>query len=506
MICAPTNKAVAVLAARIIDAVQDDTNISTVLIGDEERLLEDHRNLLGRFFVYTWKDEQIKHWQRLRNCCRNGTQSKKDFSDCVLKQLQTLKRQIKDLIDDELQSIITKLTNNLQNFTELHGPKISVEKSITNLLQELKKLDETVIIETLLKQANIIFCTLSSAGAQYMKETLPVDDIIVDEAAAATVPELCIGLWLVQNRLLLVGDPNQLPATVTSEYGKKHGLDISLQDKLMNQCNFPYTMLDVQYRMKEQISQFPLKTFYDNNVVNGKNVLEFSYQAEVSILNSQPYAFCQVQGRVERDAFGSFFNVAEVNVIMGLLRELQNRSRHLGAEWTNAKRVRVITFYQAQVNTLRWHAKRNGLHNVTISTVDSSQGCEADVIIISFVRGSDEKVGFLSDNRRLNVALTRAKNQLICVANVTMLERLRSEKAKIVADLAKDARERKCVLFSTTEAQGNKSSNRHIRRKDGAPYHSRSGFKSNTRGRKRGGSNSGDKNKKNHQNKKHRHN
>mmetsp|Transcript_6409 Transcript_6409/g.10213 ORF Transcript_6409/g.10213 Transcript_6409/m.10213 type:complete len:315 (+) Transcript_6409:2-946(+) len=279
-----------------------------------------------------------------------------------------------------------------------------------------------------------------------MKDTLAVDDIIVDEAAAATEPEICIGLRLVNNRILLVGDPNQLPATVNSAYGRNNGLDMSLQDRLMNKCDFPFTMLDVQYRMHEHISHYPLRTFYGGGVKNHENVMAFSYQADATCLNSQPYALYQVKGHVQKDSLGSSYNVAECKIVIKLLEELRHRGQHLGSDWATAKRVRVITFYQAQVNALFAQARRIGMQNVTMSTVDSSQGCEADVVIISFVRGSDEKVGFLSDNRRLNVALTRAKHQLICVADVAMLAKLKSEKASTITRLVKDAKERGCVV------------------------------------------------------------
>jgi superfamily I DNA and/or RNA helicase len=277
-----------------------------------------------------------------------------------------------------------------------------------------------------------------------MKETVAVDDAIVDEAAAATVPELCIGLWLVNDRLLLVGDPHQLPASVSAEYNKQNGLDKSLQDRLMNQCDFKYTMLDVQYRMKKEISEFPFKTFYKGKVSDGENVLAFSYKPDAALLDSSPYAFIQVQAEEQRDRFGSCYNTAECDVVMGLLQDLRHRSRHVGNDWTSVNRVRVITFYQAQVSEMKRRLHRHGLQNIVVSTVDSSQGCEADIIIISFVRS--EKVGFLSDYRRLNVALTRAKHQLVCVGNAKTLASLTSEKAQFVSKLAKDAIGRRCLV------------------------------------------------------------
>ena len=452
LVCAPTNKAVTVLATRVIDATRDDNYASTILIGDQERLLENNRELLRRYFVYTWRSAMVEDWERIARDLQGRINDRDGLVAWAQKRLNSIKRQVVGLIDDAVHSTMSKIAACLKGVLEAPDDGSAstsiLVREITNLIKQLKSWDERQIVQTLLAEAHIIFCTLSSAGAQVMKETVAVDDIIVDEAAAATAPELAIGLWLVNHRLLLVGDPHQLPATVNSEYGKQNGLDKSLQDRLMNQCGFHYTMLDVQYRMKEEISQFPSKTFYDGNVTDGDNVLAFSYQPDASLLNSQPYAFVQVQGGEQRDSFGSCYNSAECDVVMGLLQELKNRSRHVGDDWSNVNRIRVITFYQAQVTEMRKRLHRHGLQNVLISTVDSSQGCEADVIIISFVRS--EKIGFLSDYRRLNVALTRAKHQLVCVGDVKTLATLTGEKAKVVSTLAKDAIQRRCVVTDYT--------------------------------------------------------
>ena len=447
LVCAPTNKAVTVLAVRVLDAIRDDNSTSTVLIGDQERLLADNRGL-RQIFVYTWRSVMVDEWELVARGFQAGSTVHMDeLVSRAQKLLNRIKRQVAGLIDDKVRTTMALISTSL--LALLGAPHCATSTStlgdqIKQLIKLLNSWDEREVVQTLLAEASIIFCTLSSAGAQVMKETVAVDDIIVDEAAAATAPELCVGLWLVNNRLLLVGDPHQLPATVSSEYAKRNGLDKSLQDRLMNQCGFRSTMLDIQYRMKEEISCFPFKAFYNGNVSNGHNVLESSYKADAAVLNNQPYAFVHVLGGEHRDTLGSCYNPGECDVVVCLLQDLRHRSRHLGNDWWNVNRIRVITFYQAQVNEIRKRLSRLGLQNVLISTVDSSQGCEADIVIISFVRGAT--IGFLSDYRRLNVALTRAKHQLVCVGDVRTLATLSSEKAAVVSQLAKDAIERGCVV------------------------------------------------------------
>jgi superfamily I DNA and/or RNA helicase len=145
-------------------------------------------------------------------------------------------------------------------------------------------------------------------------------------------------------------------------------------------------------------------------------------------------------------------NLEEAKRVVELLLELRlvaSKTR-VDKEWTSVDRVRVITFYQAQVALISKMLKKKGLKNIVVSTVDSSQGSESDVIIISFVRtGKQASVGFLTDNRRLNVALTRARHQLIVIGNANTLA-LVSDAVAIQA-LLEDARERGVILGDEEE-------------------------------------------------------
>lgn len=89
--------------------------------------------------------------------------------------------------------------------------------------------------------------------------------------------------------------------------------------------------------------------------------------------------------------------------------------------------------------------KEQKLDSVEVSTVDASQGCEADVVILSFVRGSTARAGFLKEDRRINVALTRAKHQLICIGNVHGLQELEGTEARTLRLLSEGAQERGLV-------------------------------------------------------------
>ena len=209
------------------------------------------------------------------------------------------------------------------------------------------------------------------------------------------------------------------------------------------------TMLNVQYRMKPEISDFPSKQFYNGKLTNGDNVQRADYGLFAScggdgtrtrtttttnnkknklLELTPPWCFFQVNGTERRSPFGSYFNIDECFATIAILRTIRKRNQDVrttnsssSCRWWTSDKVRVITFYSAQVETLkRMLRKENdgrGMSNVVVSTVDSSQGCEADIIILSFVRTS-KNGGFLNDDRRMNVALTRAKYKLICLGNI----------------------------------------------------------------------------------------
>ena len=225
-------------------------------------------------------------------------------------------------------------------------------------------------------------------------------------------------------KLLLVGDPKQLPATVMSPEAIKYGLPQSLQERLMYQNRHPYTMLDVQYRMRPEIASWPVREFYGGKVEDGNNVVESDYGTRVPLLLDQaPYTWVPVLGEELKDSLNSTFNEREAETIVAMLLEWKKQHRLGENKLASPDFIRIITFYKAREDYLRELLRKYKL-DVTLSTVDSTQGCEADIVILSFVRGTSGHVGFLKDDRRLNVALTRAKYQLVCVGNLDAIRGL----------------------------------------------------------------------------------
>ena len=492
MVCAPTNKAVTVLATRYLDAARGDTDFNAVMIGDKEKLLTEDQPGLRGMFAYTFMDAMVEEWKAI---CVTLKQTHMDVGGLITKAkflVTKLDRQLPNMTyKHNLSSPTAEI---LQKLVELFscGPTVPMGITLKNALREkiekfihqLARMNDRDVTAELLSSAHVIFSTLASAGAVMVKQTHPIDALIVDEAAAATEPELYIPFHLKPQRLLAVGDPKQLPATVMSRLAERCGLNKSLHERLMYDCKWPYLMLDVQYRMRPAISAFPSHSFYGGEIQDGPNVTAPNYHSRMCcswMMKKAGYQFVQVNGRESQGATGSYQNMTEAHVVVDLLVDLSNLARRtqqqqqqqqqpFGRGWNAVDRIRVITFYQAQVTLIKnlLRGRGQGLEGVVVSTVDSSQGCEADVVIVTFVRSANNndgnnRVGFLSDNRRLNVALTRAKFQLICVGNANAM--LSLDYAPTIQALAKDAQSRDCIITNyrpmLTEYRADMQTTRH---------------------------------------------
>eukprot|EP00392_Amoebophrya_sp_AT5.2_P013143 g13254.t1 len=307
--------------------------------------------------------------------------------------------------------------------------------------------------------------------------------IIVDEAAQAVEAETLITLALQPNRLILVGDPQQLSATVIhSEECRKANYARSLMERLMkiggsdesggasndNVSKAPVVMLNVQYRMHPEICSFVSNRFYagkletDYNLLRTRGMLgnkNFSTASSASIEvvpqhlpHLPPYLIVdhdfsedeKVSGRGgtgnKKGGIGNNFSIrnrGEADLLLGVRKQLRSRFPE--------DAIRILTFYNGQRDYLAqkvvssaWdvssssnrkascasssspHPVNKKEHKITqeVHTVDSFQGSEAPVVLLSFTKSGKHGHGFLSEFRRLNVALSRAQHHLIVFANV----------------------------------------------------------------------------------------
>ena len=284
--------------------------------------------------------------------------------------------------------------------------------------KEIRRI-ENQIRDDILDKAQVICCTCIGSGNEIL-DGRKFPQVLIDESTQATEPAALVPLVRGARQVVLVGDHKQLPPTVLSFRAEENGLKRSLFERLIDLGIEPL-LLTTQYRMHPAISKFPNQQFYSNKLIDGVN--SENRPAPAGLLWpdwENPIAFVPINGGETVSPDGtSRENPLEVSWVLKILEDL------LEAGELTQKDIGIITPYAGQVRAIR-NSMSERLDDVEVRTVDGYQGREKEVIIFSCVRSNPEKnVGFLSESRRLNVALTRAKRGLIVIGDP---DTLRSDK------------------------------------------------------------------------------
>jgi DNA replication ATP-dependent helicase/nuclease Dna2 len=253
-------------------------------------------------------------------------------------------------------------------------------------------------VKDALQQARIVAATAHRASTLPYLRTRPFDMAIVDEAGQLTEP-LTLGLILRSRRFVLVGDDRQLPPVV-----RTRGLAHSMFERLKRD-SASVTLLETQYRMHPEIMNVSNRLFYGGRLKAGVTAQDRMPPDGV------PVVFVPVES--ERDGRS---NIDEARVVVDLVRSLTSR------EGIPPESIGVVSPFRAQVVLLRQMLAGTG---VTVDTVERFQGGERDIMILSFVRSRG--TGFVFDDRRLNVAITRARRKLVLVAHPELFRKSRYE-------------------------------------------------------------------------------
>ena len=288
--------------------------------------------------------------------------------------------------------------------------------------KEIRKLEARIINE-ILDRSEVICTTCIGAGHPILGER-NFPHVLIDEATQATEPASLVPIVRGARQLVLVGDHRQLPATVISLRAEEGGLARSLFERLIS-AGITSHMLETQYRMHPTLCDFPSGRFYDGRLQDGVSAADRPAPAGFIWPDwDSPVAFIPIDGSEQVDAEGqSRSNLDEaarlVTVVQDLLAPGDLQPRDIG----------VITPYNSQVRLLDDLFEQAGgrgdgepYSGLEIKSVDGYQGREKEIIVFSTVRAnSDGEVGFLSDRRRLNVAITRARRGLIILGNMNTL-------------------------------------------------------------------------------------
>ncbi|OAG29608.1 regulator of nonsense transcripts 1 [Nematocida displodere] len=254
----------------------------------------------------------------------------------------------------------------------------------------------------LLRTVDVICVTCAMAG----KLTVPAKVVIMDEAAQATEPLVAMTMSQETKQLVLIGDHKQLDPFVHSNLASLYGLSVSAFERLSLTGLKPSVLL-TQYRMHPLISQWPSEAFYGGMLLNG--VTATSNQPRAWGKTPTPLMFYSIPGP-ETFTNPSYYNQEQIDAVLSLIK-------HMTSLGISGKSISVITPYEAQRAQIDDQI-RNFCLGLEVTNIDAFQGRENDYIILTTVRSNDKgSIGFVNNEKRLNVAITRAKRSLIIVGN-----------------------------------------------------------------------------------------
>jgi senataxin len=322
----------------------------------------------------------------------------------------------------EWQALAARLTQSMEDFEKCMDEKKKTRFALDYAdyqnpnAGDVRNHLEAAILDT----AHIVFTTLNSSGQGCMSHCRKFQVVVVDEAAQSVELSTLIPLRLGSKQCVLVGDPQQLSATVFAQNGSATQFDRSLFQRLEHRGHKVH-LLNTQYRMHPKISAFPRAAFYDSKLLDGPNVLQLTYSHSFHKHRVfRPFVFLNLTTGVSSSSSKSLCNPAEARLAVNFFTTLMYTTNN-----EMAGRVGVITPYSQQLRELsRQFSDTLGASwrdKVEVSTVDGFQGREKDVIIVSLVRAQDKGVGFLADVRRMCVSLTRGKYLLCVIGHETTL-------------------------------------------------------------------------------------
>ncbi|XP_023793999.1 probable helicase senataxin isoform X2 [Cyanistes caeruleus] len=460
LVCAPSNAAVDELMKKIIIAFKEKCqnkqeplgncgDIKLVRLGAEKSINNEVRGFS--------LDKQVEHrMKRKPGDCDQDIQKKKEALDQKLDMLSRERAMHKcekresQMLNDEIGRLAKERQQLASQLKEVRGHS--------------QKVQADIILES-----DIICCTLSTSGGSLLESAFsrqgldPFSCVIVDEAGQSCEVETLIPLIHRCNKLVLVGDPKQLPPTVKSVKAQQYGYNQSLMARLQRHleeqvqrnvlCSLPVVQLTVQYRMHPDICLFPSNYVYGRTLKTAKAIEENRCSSEWPF---QPYLIFDVaDGREERDN-DSYSNPREVKLVMELIKTIKEKRKDLGL-----RRIGIITPYSAQKKKIQEQLDSVFKNNSPgeVDTVDAFQGREKDCIIVSCVRANSSEgstlayvqanstkgsIGFLASLQRLNVTITRARFSLFILGRLqTLME------DKNWNHLIQDAQKRGAIIRTT---------------------------------------------------------
>ncbi|HRD38586.1 MAG TPA: AAA domain-containing protein, partial [Bacteroidia bacterium] len=375
LVCAPTNTAVDLLTEKLLEQ-----GISVLRVGHPARISEE--------LISSSVDGQVQNHQYYKDI-KNLRKNAEEYFRMAGKYKRVFGK------EDAAQ-------------------RAAFYAEAKNCIKEARLLEEHVV-NSLFESAQVICCTPVTSTNRGLQKKI-FQTLFFDEASQALEPMVWIPL-IKCNRVIFSGDHFQLPPVVKSIKAKKEGLDITLLDRCIK-LEGVSSLLTRQYRMHNAIMSFSNAYFYNNELEADITVKEALLDAtSESDLLSLPVELIDTAGcsfdEVQNPETLSLFNTGEADLLYKHLNLLLEQYAYSYSEQKIS--VGIISPYKEQIELLKEKLSEQNMEgkpieHISVKTIDGFQGEERDVIYISLVRSNTEsEIGFLSDIRRMNVALTRAR-------------------------------------------------------------------------------------------------
>jgi ATP-dependent RNA/DNA helicase IGHMBP2 len=369
LVCASSNNAVDLLAERL-----SDKGLKVLRIGNITRI---HDKLL-----HLTLDEKMRNhpeWNRIKK------------------------------VKTEAQELDKKASQFKRNFGhEEKADRREMRKEVREMRRWAYELEDRLMDE-IIRESEVIACTLAGASHRLLKG-LHFRTVIIDEASQSLEPE-CWNAILKADRAIMAGDHKQLPPTVKSTEAGKLGFETTMLDIMTD--NIPHSaMLEIQYRMNDSILGFSNERFYSGKLRSDATVKNRMLRNESHALVFIDTAGCGFDEAIHKD-HRSYANHGEYFIMREHM--IVQRERLLGVS------IGVISPYAEQVRYIKQEISEDAdmrALDIEVNSIDGFQGQEKEVIYISLVRSNDRgEIGFLKDERRLNVAMTRAQKKLVIIGD-----------------------------------------------------------------------------------------
>lgn len=403
-------------------------------------------NSNSHFWSKTFNDAQINAINNILNIDDNnfitlihgppGTGKTHVISDAIFQFIELgksilLTSHTNIAVDNALEKIYGKLLNrnkNPKDYIFRIGNPISadnpkIQELYVDNLDDIGTYDGKVIGITLSKLSIII----TQTNLDYNDP--PFDYVFFDEASMANLA-LSLTTFIVAKRIIMLGDPQQLPPIVKDEDAPNEVKE-SLFEKIINTYPEISTFLNIQYRSHPSIAEFSSKLFYGSRLKSAEytNSKQIKKEDSTTPLLSAKSNFVWLNsgkdGHIEWAKLGkkqSAYNLYEISLIGCLVNSFRDLGYNIG------KDLKIITPFRLQANIIHQMIKDELSLECEVedlntfpsaSTIDRIQGREVEILIISLVDcGKQWKVHrILNDYRRLNVALTRAKCKVIVIGS-----------------------------------------------------------------------------------------